>query len=189
MADLVGGDREHVVGRADVPDRAGVDLDVAGERVVVHRRRLVAPAQGRGPEVIAADADVAHAGVTLLVVPAAHRGPVVGDDDEVDVGLRGPGLRRQEELLLPPAGQVGVAVEGRLQVADGAAHVGPIRHEADGDDLRVHPGVAGGRVEDDAGLQQLESGPTLARLRAPGRARRPPLFEPTLKCVHDSSPR
>ena len=91
MAELVGGDREQVV----------CLVDVEGLRRCRSRCRRPArsrtggagaPGQGRVAVVVAADADVARAGVTLLVVPAARGGPVVWDDLEVDVGRRGPGL-------------------------------------------------------------------------------------------------
>ena len=84
-------------------------------------RRLIGQGEGGGAEVVAADADVAEPGVALLVGARALRRPVVGHDGEVDVGLLGPGLRGLEDDVLPLAGQAGLAVEGREQVARDAA--------------------------------------------------------------------
>src|SRR5262249_34082173 len=89
--------------------------------------------QGDGP-----NADVAEAGVALLVARGPHRRAVVGDQCQVDPGdvlPQGGGLL---ELLLPGVrGEPGV--EGPEQGAGRAADAGPVGHEAVGDPAAVGP--------------------------------------------------
>src|SRR5262249_6422331 len=87
VADLVQGDCVQVVGRADVERLAGVEVDVAGDRVVVDRRRHEGLGQGAVAELVAADANVGHRRVALLEGARAGRGAAVGDDGDVEVGL------------------------------------------------------------------------------------------------------
>ena len=110
VADLVSRDRDQVVGGADLVGLGGVEVDVAGDREVVHRRRIRRPGQGRRvAEVVAADPDIAaDPGSALLVRLAAGGLAVVRDDDEVDVGLRRPApwaawrITRSPPLATPP---------------------------------------------------------------------------------------
>ena len=158
MADLVGGDRGKVV-RAAVPESLpGVEKDVAGGRVVVHRGRHAGRGQPGGVHVVSADADVAHAGISLLVVARALWAAIVRDHGEIGVGLLGPELGGLEDEVFPGRGGPKCAVELRHQVAGVTVDAGSVRHEADGDQLRGGPHIARRRVKDDARFQVLQTG-------------------------------
>ena len=78
VAELVHGNREEVVGRADVVRLARVEGHVAGDREVVARRRLIGQCQGGAAEVVAADPDVAESRIALLVCAEPSAAPLSG---------------------------------------------------------------------------------------------------------------
>ena len=60
------------------------------------------------------------------------------------------------EHILPGGGGAELGVERGLQVAGVAVDQGAIRHEADGDQRRTRPEVAGRRVGHEPGLESLQ---------------------------------
>src|SRR5689334_15056052 len=91
VADLVHGHGVQVITSADVKGDSGIELNVAGDGEIIDRRRHGAKGKsGRVIEVKAAEADVAHPRVALLVVAATHERAVVANYGEVDVGLGRP---------------------------------------------------------------------------------------------------
>src|SRR5262249_14473404 len=109
-------------------------------------------------EVVAADADVAEAGVALLVAARAAVGAVVGDEGEVDVGLLGPQLGGLEDLVLPGRGGAEASVEGGEEVTGDAAEVGAVGLEADGDALGMRPDVGSRGVGHAALFEHFQAG-------------------------------
>src|SRR5579884_702456 len=143
MAKLVQGYRVQIISPIDVERLASVEDHVAGDGVVIDRRRHIGESQGAATgEAVATNADVAHAGVTLLIIARTTGRAVVDYHREVDVGGLGPGLGGLQDDVFPGAGGAKLVVEGAKQIAGFAAEVGAIRHEADRDQLRVRPGIA-----------------------------------------------
>ena len=134
---------EQIVRAADVESRGRVELHVAGDRVIIDRWGQVRLGQRAGAEVITADPNIAETGIALLVAARSRCGPVVGNDREVDVGLLRPLLSGFQNLILPRRGRTKLGVKGADQIAAVAVDVRTIRHEADRDQLRSGPCIAG----------------------------------------------
>src|SRR5262249_57210949 len=116
MAERGDGDREEVIARARAERLPRVEGDVARERIIVDRWRLVRRAQRRGPEVVPPDADVAEGRVALLVSARTAGGPAIGDEGEVQVRLLRPHLGRSRALARPRPSRPNLAFERRDRV-------------------------------------------------------------------------
>src|SRR5207245_11786276 len=81
-----------------------VELDVAGPGAAGRGVRP-GPGQRLGRHRVGDDADVAEADVALRGAGGAERLAAVGDDAEVDVGVRRPGLEGAQDLALPRLGR------------------------------------------------------------------------------------
>src|SRR5262249_8669520 len=112
-------------------------------------------------EVIAANPDVPHARVALLVGTTAGRLAAVRYDREIDIGLLGPVLGSQFHLELPGRRGAELGVERGEEVAVDVAVAArtqnrPIRDEAKGDELWTRPSTARGGVRDDTGFKRFD---------------------------------
>ena len=90
--------------RPDPEADGGVEQDVAGAsaRQGIERR---GHGEGVGAFVAGGDPDVTEAGIPLLHSGGAQRLTAVGDDADVDIGTRRPGLNRPQDLGLPDRGR------------------------------------------------------------------------------------
>jgi len=172
MPELVHRHRKQVICATDIKRLTGIKSDIAGDRVVIHRRRAESLGQRAIPEVVAADPDVAHRGIALLIISGTAGGAAVGDDTEIDVRLLGPNLGCLQNLILPGRSRAEFAVERGKKIARDSPQVCSIPHETDGDKLGTWPHIAGYGIRDKARFQFLK--PQGRPWGPGGKARRSP---------------